>query len=56
MTNDDPKQFFKNYCFSANFDPSDPYENYHDKKMYIKKAFWLQPQARASMHRLRKQR
>ena len=35
----------KSSCFWAIFDPSDPYEKYLDKKTYIKKAFWLQPQA-----------
>ena len=30
----------KHYSFSVVFDPSDPYENYHDKKkMWVKKAF-----------------
>ena len=32
-----------NSCFKAIFDRSDPYENYPDKKMRIKKVFWLQP-------------
>ena len=36
-----------NSCFSAILDPPDPYENYPHKKVYIKKEFWLQPQARA---------
>ena len=30
----------KKHSFSVVFDPSDPYENYHDKKkMCVKKAF-----------------
>ena len=30
----------KHYSFSVVFDPSDPYENYHDKKkMCVMKAF-----------------
>ena len=29
----------RNSCFSAIFDPSDPYENYLDKKACIKKQF-----------------
>ena len=44
----------ENSCFSTIFHPSDPYENYPDKKTCIKKAFWLQPQDRASMHELQK--
>ena len=39
-----------NSGFKAIFDPSHHYENYPDKKMCIKEAFWLQPQARASIH------
>ena len=46
----------KNPCFSAFFDSSDTHENYADKKTYIKKAFWLLPQAHASMHELQKLR
>ena len=45
-----------NSCFSAIFDPSDPYENYPEKKMLIKKALWLQPQTRTSMDELQKWR
>ena len=44
----------KNSCFSAIFEPSDVYENYPDKKIYIKKEVQLQPQARTSMHELYK--
>ena len=37
--------------FSAIFDASDPYENYPNKtKACIKRAFWLQPEARMSMN------
>ena len=42
----------KKYCFSAIFDPSYHSKNYPNKKGYIKKAFWLQLQARASMKEL----
>ena len=52
MANDELKQFFKIFLLSAIFDPSDLSENYSDKKTYIKKAFWLKPQARTSMHGL----
>ena len=45
-----------NSCFSAIFDHSDPYENYPEKKMLIKKALWLQPQTRTSMDELQKWR
>ena len=34
MKIDEPKQFWKNSCFSVIFDPSDPYENYPDKKRF----------------------
>ena len=52
MTNDELKQIFKIFLISAIFYPSDLSENYSDKKTYIKKAFWLKPQPRASMHGL----
>ena len=46
-----------NYCFSAIFDSSDdPFENYADKKTCTKKAFWLKPRTRTSMHELQKRR
>ena len=43
-----------NSCFSGIFDSSDPYENYPDKKTYLKKEFWSKSQACASMHELQK--
>ena len=43
-----------NSSFSLIFEPSDPYENYPDKKTCIKKEFWLQPQIRRSIHELQK--
>ena len=50
MTYDEPKWFQKNSCLSTIFDHSDSYKNYPDKKKRVKKAFWWQPQAHASMH------
>ena len=49
-----PKKKSSKSCFSVIFYLSDPNENYPDKKTCIKKAFWLQPQDRASMHELQK--
>lgn len=46
--------FQKSSCFSVNFDPSDSHRNYPDRNTCIKKVFWVQPQACASMHKLKK--
>ena len=43
----------RNSCFSAIFDPSDPYENYLDKKACIK-AIQMQLKTLASMYELQK--
>ena len=41
-----PNNSIKDSSFSAIYDHSDPYENYLDKKTYIKKAFSSKLRAR----------
>ena len=46
--------FQKGSCFSVNFDHSDSHRNCPDRKTCIKKVFWVQAQAYASIHKLKK--